>query len=244
MVPDGLLRARVMRGIGRLGPTALAVMTAATLGAPLFAGCGPESYKRGALGAGGGDGDGAGGAAAQDAGGDGDGGGDDSDGGAGGEPDSGLSLPTIRYDFETDALDGWMRVGDERPVDVLDTVTRSTDVYHNGTSSLAMGFDGMYTPPVPPNPFYGVYTATRPPPAGAKVTLWMLSTAPGVSVNFYVQTKPDYLFQALTLTQLATTGSWYEITVQIPDADIFYFGCVINSPFDIQGGVYLDEVSW
>ncbi len=157
----------------------------------------------------------------------------------GGEPVS----PPPRCDFET-SLCGFQPVGDERPPDVLDHVGLSTGVAHHGTRALEMDFNGTSTPLASgASSFYGVYTPVGPPPRNAAVTFWMMSTVDNVSAQVYVQLKPDYAWQVISVAALSA-GVWQEVDVQIPDMDLFTFGIQINSALDINGSIYLDEVRW
>lgn len=218
----------------------------------LAAACGPESYLPGtASGLGGGNGGGLGGGN-----GNGGGGNPGRDGGptdtghaeAGpvdGGPDAPIPSATIHFDFESGPTpDGWQPVG-ARPPDVVDQVELTSDAHHHGASSLAMVFDGRFTPlGGSDTPYYGVYTNTNAPPAGAVVTLWVMSTVGGVSVQLYAQTKPAYLWQGLLISDSLLANTWTKVTVTMPAVDSFYFGCLINSPLDIAGAIYLDEISW
>jgi len=168
-----------------------------------------------------------------------------SSGGAGrGGEAGGVVVPTIHFDFESN-LDNWIPVGMQRPPDVQDAVVHSTDQAHHDTGSLAMQFDGTYTPLDAGDPYYGVVTGVTPP-ANAIVTLWMYATAPGVMVEVYCQTKPSYEWVSLTnysATVLAV-DAWTQITLVMPDADSFWFGTKLYTPLDITGAVYLDDISW
>jgi hypothetical protein len=205
----------------------------------LLAACGPESYlpQNGAGGAG--QGGGVGGA--------------QGGGGSGGDlVDSGTDAGTsdvpasvVHFDFETSTLDGWQPVGSQRPPDVQDQVQRSTDAFHHGSSALAMMFDGSHAPlAASDTPYYGVYTPSNPPPAGAVVSMWLMSTAAGVSIQVYAQTKPAYLWQGLTISGTLNANTWTQITITMPTADAFYLGCIVNSALDIAGTIYLDDISW
>jgi hypothetical protein len=212
------------------------VLTAGACLLVLAASCGPESYVPmldSAVGGRGGDTEGSGGAL----------GGQGGAGGTAGSSDAGG--PTIRFDFESTLnLDNWQAVGNEVPPDVQDQVQVSTSNAHHGASSLAMIYDGSYTPTASGNPYYGVYTAFNPPPPGATVTLWLLSTAPGVSVQVYAQTMPDYLWNGLAMTSPLVVNTWTKVTTVMPTAEAFYLGCLITSPLNISGAIYLDDISW
>jgi hypothetical protein len=212
---------------------------------PLLAtGCGPESYlpntggDDGGAGSSGGLGGAGGGAAPVDAAGD----------GTGNLVDGSADGPAsvIHYDFESTLnLDNWQPVGSQRPSDVQDNVQVSTVAHHHGDSALAMIFDGTYTPlPSGQTAYYGVYTAFNPPPPGAVVTMWMMSTLGGVSAQIYTQTMPDYLWQGLQVTPAFVANTWTKITVTMPSAEAFYLGCLINSPLDMSGSIFLDDISW
>jgi hypothetical protein len=153
--------------------------------------------------------------------------------------------PSVRFDFEAD-LQGWQRDLNQRPVDTLDSVEQSTALAHHGSGALRMVLDGKYTPIPPfvpdPRPFYGVYEAGAPPP-GADVSLWLLSTAPGVSVEVYTQAGAAFTTTILASVPLPT-NEWRQIEVTTPLAAARQFGLRLDSPLDLQGFVYLDEISW
>jgi hypothetical protein len=213
-----------------------------------FAACGPEAF----LPVGGMDGGGTGGVAASGMGGvaaSGTGGvltGGGTGGGAGGDSSTADGGVTIHYDFESTLnLDNWQAVGNEVPTDVQDQVLTTTAQHHHGIGSLALIYDGAFTPPpTGTNPYYGVYTAFNPPPPGAIVNMWVFSTAAGVSIQVYAQTMPSYLWQGLIVSNVLVQDTWTEITVTMPTAAAFYLGCLINSPLDISGTIYLDDISW
>jgi hypothetical protein len=151
--------------------------------------------------------------------------------------------PIIRSDFETSDLGGWQPVGDERPPDVLDTVAQSTADHHHGAGSLAMGFNGVYTPLDGGTAYYGVYTNGSVPPANAQVSLWLKSTVGGASVMLYAQLSPDYLFQNITSATL-TADTWTKVVFQMPPTAAFYLGCLVTGALNINGTIFLDEISW
>jgi hypothetical protein len=229
------------------------ITRAAVLISLLLAACGPESYLPGsASGLGGDNGGGGVGGLDGNPGGSGGGGNPGRDasptdtGPADAGPPDTTTPVTIHFDFESgSALDGWQPVGSQRPPDVEDQVQMSTAVHHHGASSLAMVFDGRFTPlAASDTPYYGVYTATNAPPAGAVVTLWVMSTVGGVSVQLYAQTKPAYLWQGLLISDSLVANTWTKVAVTMPAAESFYLGCLINSSLDISGTIYLDEISW
>jgi hypothetical protein len=125
-------------------------------------------------------------------------------------------------------------------------VEQSSVLAHHGSAALRMVFDGRFTPPPPipfdPGPLFGVYAASTPPP-GAEVSLWMFSSAAGVSVAVYAQTSPT-----LAPTVLATVplpeNAWREISVSMPLAAAQQFGIRVDAAVDVQGEVYVDEVRW
>jgi hypothetical protein len=216
--------------------------TAVLLG--VLAGCGPESYwLNGDGGTAGAQGGGLGGHLGGVGGSNGTGG-----RGAGGADAGAPEVPpavAVRFDFEsTSSLDGWQPVGG-RPADMVDQVVRSTDAFHHGAGALAAVFDGQYTPlGASDSAYYGVYTNTNPPPPSAVVSIWTMATAPGVSLQIYTQTKPSYLWQGLALSETLVPNVWTKVTATMPAAEAFYFGCIINSPFDMAGTVYFDDISW
>ena len=93
-------------------------------------------------------------------------------------------------------------------------------------------------------PYYGVYTSSGAPPANAEVSVWVMPTMAGISVQLYAQLQPDYTWVSLTSTTTLAPNVWKELQVTMPDADSFYIGLLINSPFDISGAVYLDDIVW
>ena len=163
--------------------------------------------------------------------------------GAGG---SGQPTPQVRYDFEesgTRGMDGWIAVGDQRPPDVQDTVEQSADAAHNGTGALRAVFDGQASVPDAGegNPWYGVYKVGTIP-TDYEVNLWMMATMPGVTAEIYAQTTQAYLWNVLGSENLAE-GEWTQLSFIAPP-DVMQWGIKLLSPFDAQGYVYLDEVSW
>jgi hypothetical protein len=163
------------------------------------------------------------------------------------EPDATVPeepAPPIRHDFEL-SLEGWQSVAAQRPEDTLDGTEQTTELAHHGSGALRMVYDGNYTPEpgvTPGNSFYGAYVDGAPPP-GVTVSLWMLSTAPDVSVELYSQPDPP-----LTTTTLATVplleNEWREIRVIMPLVQAQLFGVQVHSELDLEGSVYLDEVRW
>jgi hypothetical protein len=162
--------------------------------------------------------------------------------GTAGQGDGGIPAPQVHADFETN-LQGWLPIGNQRPPDVLDSVTQSTAQAHHGTGSLAMFFDGVHATTVT-DPFWGVYTDTNLPPANAQVTFWAFATAAGVSLNIYDQRSPDWLWQSLTTSALLPVGVWTQVQAVIPNNPVLYFGCRVQSSQDYAGTIYLDEISW
>jgi hypothetical protein len=164
------------------------------------------------------------------------------DAGAGGAQ---APTPSVRFDFEAD-LQGWQLDLNQRPVDTLDSVEQSTEIAHHGSGALRMLLDGKYTP-IPtfvldPRPFYGVYEPDAPPPE-TDVSLWMLSTAPGVSVEVYTQAGAAFTTTILASVPLPP-NEWRQIDVTTPLEAARQFGVRLNSPLDLQAFVYLDEISW
>jgi len=177
--------------------------------------------------------------------------------GAGGAAGAGGSYepppePEIRFDFETaglSGLQGWQAVGNQRPPGVQDAVEQTTEDAHSGTGSLRMVFDGDYAgsdagaPPA--DPYYGVYRQGAIP-NDRELTLWMKSTADDVSVELYAQTGTSFAWNVMGNASLLS-GQWQEIHVVSPPAEVGtvgQYGLKIYSPLDIDGYVYLDEVSW
>lgn len=156
-----------------------------------------------------------------------------------------VPTPSVRFDFEAD-LEGWQLDMNQRPVDTLDRVEQSTALAHHGSGALRMVLDGKYTPIPPfvldPRPFYGVYEAAAPPP-GVHVSLWMFSTAPGVSVEVYTQAGATFSVTTLATVSLPP-NEWRQIDVTTPLEPARQFGVRLNSPLDLQAFVYLDEISW
>ncbi|HVZ34849.1 MAG TPA: hypothetical protein VG963_20620 [Polyangiaceae bacterium] len=151
----------------------------------------------------------------------------------------------MRVDFESD-LEGWQTLPNARPSDALDRIEQSTALAHHGSGALRMVFDGQSTTPPPilfdPGPFFGVYAASSPPP-GAEVSLWMFSTAAGVSVAVYAQTSPT-LAPTVLVTVPLPESAWREIGVSMPLAAAQQFGIRVDAPADVRGDVYLDEIRW
>jgi hypothetical protein len=157
--------------------------------------------------------------------------------------------PAHLIDFESPNLDSWGPVGNQRPPDVQDRVELSTAAHHHGASSLAMIYDGSYTPLTAVDgstaaPYYGVYTGFDPPSPGAIVTMWVMSTVSGVSVQIYAQTMPNYDWNVLGQSDPLVPNTWTKVTITMPTAAAFYLGCQVNSALDIHGSVYLDDISW
>jgi hypothetical protein len=161
--------------------------------------------------------------------------------------DAGLApaSASVRFDFESD-LEGWQIYPNQRPLDALDTVEQSSALAHHGTGALRMAFDGNYTPSPPfafdAGPLYGVYEVGAPPP-GVDVGLWMFSTAPGMSVEVYVQSGAAFDWTVLATVPLLA-NQWREITVTMPLLEARQFGIRLYSPLDFAGVVYLDEIRW
>jgi len=153
--------------------------------------------------------------------------------------------PSVRYDFES-TLEGWRSVLDQRPDDTLDGTEQTTELAHHGNGALRMIFDGAYTP-VPGvsadnGAFYGAYEIGAPP-AGAAVSLWMLSTAPEVSVEVYAEVGPSYTWTTLA-TMALPQNEWREIHLTMPLDAALQFGVQVHAPLELQGFVYLDEIRW
>lgn len=149
--------------------------------------------------------------------------------------------PQVRYDFEAN-IQGWLPVGDQRPVGVQDSIDQSTEQAHSGTGSLRIVFDGLASIPDAgePNPWYGVYKPGVVP--AYETSFWIMPTMQGISVDVYCQTGPTYAWNVLTNAAL-TENEWQEITVtMLPEVQ--QWGIKVTSPFDIQGSIYIDEVSW
>lgn len=162
-----------------------------------------------------------------------------------GDAGSTAEPPSIRYDFESD-LEGWRSVDEQRPEDTLDGTEQSTELAHHGDGALRMIFDGAYTPTpgvsADNGAFYGAY-ALGAPPAGAAVSLWMLSTAADVSIEVFSQAGPTYSWTTLALVPLAQ-DQWQEIHVTMPLEAALQFGVQVHAPLDLEGFVYLDEIRW
>jgi hypothetical protein len=161
--------------------------------------------------------------------------------------DAGPVTPSVRFDFEAD-LEGWRMGVNQRPVDTLDTVEQSAALAHHGTGALRMVLDGNYTPTPPPpfgfdaGPYYGIFQAGAPPP-GVDVSLWMLSTAPGMSVEVYTQSGATFTWTVLATVPLLP-NEWRQITVAMPLEQARQLGIRLYSPLDFAGEVYLDEIRW
>lgn len=152
--------------------------------------------------------------------------------------------PPIRHDFE-EGREGWQSVPDQVPEDTLDGTEQTTELAHHGAGALRMVYDGEYSPVAgitPENSFYGAFLDGAPPP-GAEVSLWMLSTAPGVSVEVYSRPDPpgaDTILATVPLLQ----DEWREIRVIMPLVEARLFGVLVRSELDLEGFVYLDEIRW
>lgn len=160
-----------------------------------------------------------------------------------GARDAGSNVPTIRIDFES-SLEGWQSVPNQRPEDALDGTERSTALAHHGRGALRMIYDGSYTPVSgvsASNSFYGAYERSAPPP-GVEVGLWMLATAPAVSVEVYSQTSATSARTVLATVPLPQ-NQWREITAIVP-AGARQFGVRVLAEPDLRGYVYLDEIRW
>jgi len=213
----------------------------------------------------GGDGDGNGGGSACDggscvsaagggAGGSTGGGGHAGSGGRGGSGGGGSGAASseprqLRYDFEQDslALQGWVAVNPQRPVGVQDRVERTAEAAHAGEHSVRMVFDGGYPDAgaAPTDPFWGIQRTGGPPP-DAEVSFWMMSTAPGVSIEVFAQTGNTYTWNVLANLALVP-DVWREFNVFIPPSSagtLSNWGMKVYAPLNIEGYIYLDEVTW
>jgi hypothetical protein len=154
--------------------------------------------------------------------------------------------PQVRYDFEEAApggLAGWVAVGDQRPPDVQDALEQSTEEAHSGSGALRVVFDGEASVPDAgvADPWYGIYKVGSVP-GNYEVGLWMLATTPGVTAELYAQTTQAYLWNVLG-TQSLPMGEWTKVSVVMPP-EVMQWGIKLLSPFDADGYVYLDEVTW
>jgi hypothetical protein len=152
--------------------------------------------------------------------------------------------PSIQRDFER-SLEGWQSVSDQRPEDTLDGTEQTTELAHHGAGALRMVFDGNYTPVAgvsSDNSFYGAYEDRAPPP-GVEVSLWMLSTAPDVSIEVFSQPAPPRAPTTLATVPLLQ-NEWREIHVIMPLVEARLLGVQVQSPLDLEGFVYLDEIRW
>ena len=139
---------------------------------------------------------------------------------------------------------------DQHPINLQDSVIVTTDAAHHGAQSLAMTFDGMYTPLMSGEAeFIGVVTQS-PPPAAAMVTMWMATTAAGsvgVGADLYAD-SPNYSWYALTDVVLpagSTPVTWKQIVVSMPiGVTPSNFGVKVSVDQSFKGTIYLDEVSW
>ena len=166
-----------------------------------------------------------------------------------GPPDAGGTVevadpPSVRFDFES-SLEGWHSVSNQLPEDTLDGTERSTVLAHLGRGSLRMVYDGNYGP-VPgvsaSNGFYGAEVPDAPPP-GAEVSLWMLSTAPDVSVEVFSRTDQNSARTTLA-TEALVQDEWREISFSMPLATARQFGVRVVADPALRGYVYLDEIRW
>jgi len=154
--------------------------------------------------------------------------------------------PEIRFDFEetgAPGLEGWVAVGDQRPPDVQDAVEQSTDAAHSGSGALRAVFNGEASVPDAgeANPWYGVYKVGTVP-AEYEIGLWMMATMPGVSADIYAQTTQAYIWNVVGSATLPV-GEWTKLSAVMP-AEVMQWGIKLQSPFDADGYVYLDEVTW
>lgn len=197
-------------------------------------GCGPTAGRGG-----GGSGSGSGGS----------GGSSGSSGSSGGT--AGAPTPQLRHDFEAVApagLHGWSAVGDMRPPDVQDTVERSTEDAHDGSGSLRLIYDGEFSGPDagPTDPWWGVIHSGVGLPTNAGISFWIMSTAPGASAEVFAQTGAGFTWNILG-TAAMTAGIWQQISVLTPAAEagaVSNWGIKIYAPLDIEGSIYIDDVSW
>lgn len=153
--------------------------------------------------------------------------------------------PPIRRDFE-ETLEGWQSVADQLPEDTLDGTEQTAERAHHGRGALRMVFDGNYTPVAgisAENSFYGAYEQDDAPPPGVEVSLWMLSTAPGVSVEVFSQPDPPAADTTLATVPLLQ-DEWREIRVIMPLLEARVLGVLVRSELDLEGFVYLDEIRW
>lgn len=168
--------------------------------------------------------------------------------GSSGSGGSASAVPQLRYDFELESagLQGWAVVPLQRPAGVLDRLERSSDAAHSGQQSARMVFNGTYPDAGPPtDPFYGIQRMGGPP-ADAEVTFWMMTTAPGVTIEVFAQTGTTYTWNVLTSLPL-TPDEWREFDVFIPPSSagaLSNWGMKLYTPFDVDGSIYLDEVTW
>lgn len=153
--------------------------------------------------------------------------------------------PPVQRDFE-ESVEGWQSVAEQLPEDTLDGTEQTTELAHHGSGALRMVFDGNYTPIAgitAEDSFYGAYEQDDAPPPGVEVSLWMLSTAPGVSVEVFSQPDPPGADTTLATVPLLQ-DEWREIRVIMPLIESRVLGVLVRSELDLEGFVYLDEIRW
>jgi hypothetical protein len=167
-------------------------------------------------------------------------------GGSGGSSPAG---PQLRHDFEEESLglQGWIPVNPQRPAGVQDRIEWTAEAAHSGTHSIRMVYNGSYPDAGVPtaDPFWGIQRSGGPP-ADAEVRFWIMTTASGVSVEAFAQTGVTFTWNILANVPLLP-NEWTEFVVFIPPASagaLSNWGMKIYGPLNMEGYIYMDEVSW